>query len=209
MSPADKCETKKENMGVKKHITYVFNSLFIIFIGGIIMRLELYTVDNRYFNYLREVEPRVPYVKESRPFIGIVLKINYKNYFAPLGSPKEKHKTMRKQKDLIKIRNGELGVINFNNMIPIPISRCEKMDIDNIQDKKYKILLKDQLAWCNIHIHEIIKTAEKLYELICHSDKPNTMLRNRCCDFKLLERKCIEFMRENTLREEEFLYKVS
>ena len=55
------------------------------------MRLELYTVDSKYFNYLREFEPRVPYVKKNRPFIGIILKIHYKNYFAPLGSPKEKH----------------------------------------------------------------------------------------------------------------------
>lgn len=173
------------------------------------MRLELYTVDSKYFNYLRKFEPRVPFVKENRPFLGIVLKIHYKNYFAPLGSPKEKHKTMKKQKDLIKIRDGELGVINFNNMIPIPISRCRKIDIENMTNPKYKILLNDQVAWCNIHINEIIETAEKLYHLICYSDKPNTMLRNRCCDFKLLERKCIEFMRENTLQEEEFLYKVS
>ncbi len=42
------------------------------------MRLELYTVDSKYFNYLREFEPRVPYVKKNRPFIGIILKIHYK-----------------------------------------------------------------------------------------------------------------------------------
>ncbi|MBO5478903.1 MAG: type III toxin-antitoxin system ToxN/AbiQ family toxin [Clostridia bacterium] len=173
------------------------------------MRLDLYTVDSQYFNYLRKFEPRVPYVKEDRPFIGIVLKIHYKNYFAPLGSPKEKHKTMRKQKDLIKIRNGELGVINFNNMIPIPSSRCQKIDIANMPDPKYKILLNDQVAWCNIHIDEIIQTAEKLYYLVCYSDKPNTALRNRCCDFRLLERKCIEYMKVHTLHEEEFLYQVS
>ena len=173
------------------------------------MRLELYMVDSKYFNYLREFEPRVPYVKKNRPFIGIILKIHYKNYFAPLGSPKEKHKEMKKQKDLIKIKNGELGVINFNNMIPIPISRCKKIDIDHIPSPKYKILLKDQMTWCNIHINEIIETAEKLYYLICYSDKPNTMLKNRCCNFRILERKCIEYMKENSLHEEEFSYKVS
>lgn len=173
------------------------------------MRLDLYTVDSQYFNYLRKFEPRVPYVKEDRPFIGIVLKIHHKNYFAPLGSPKEKHKTMSNQKDLIKIRNGELGVINFNNMIPIPISRCKKIDINNTENEKYKILLNNQVAWCNIHMDEIIDTAEKLYYLICYSNKANIMLRNRCCDFRLLERKCIEYMKENTLREEEFLYQVS
>lgn len=172
-------------------------------------RLNLYTVDSDYSDYLRNFEPRVPFIKENRPFIGIVLKIHYKNYFAPLGSPKEKHKKMAKQKDLIKIKNGELGVINFNNMIPIPISRCEKIDIKNIQDRKYKALLNDQIAWCNIHIEEILQTAEKLYYLLCYSQKPNIQLHSRCCNFKLLEKKCIEFMKENTLREEEFLYHIS
>lgn len=173
------------------------------------MRLNLYTVDSKYFDFLREFEPRVPFVKENRPFIGIVLKVNYRNYFAPLGSPKEKHKTMRNQKDLIKIRNGELGVINFNNMIPIPISRCSKIDIDSIQDRKYQILLNDQVAWCNIHIKEIIKTAEKLYNSVCYLDNEDSILKKRCCDFKLLERKCIEFMKVNTLNEEEFIYQIS
>lgn len=173
------------------------------------MRLSLYTVDNKYFDFLRKVEPRVPYVKENRPFIGIVLKIHYKNYFAPLASPKQKHNTMKKQKDLIKIKNGELGVINFNNMIPIPMSKCTKLDINSTKDKKYKLLLNNQVVWCNIHMEEIIETAEKLYNLICYSNKASTMLKNRCCDFRLLERKCIEYMKVNTLNEEEFVYCIS
>ena len=173
------------------------------------MRLNFYTVDSSYFDFLRGFEPRVPFVKEHRPFLGIVLKVNYKNYFAPLGSPKEKHKLMHIQRDLIKIDDGKLGVINLNNMIPIPISRCLKLELNELGDEKYQTLLRKQLIWCNENSKQIIATAEKLYHLICYSDKPNTMLRNRCCDFKLLERKCIEFMRENTLQEEEFLYKVS
>ncbi len=173
------------------------------------MRLNFYTVDTHYFDFLRGFEPRVPFVKEYRPFLGIVLKVNYKNYFAPLGSPKEKHKSMHIQRDLIKIDDGKLGVINLNNMIPIPISRCLKLELNELGDEKYQTLLRKQLIWCNENSKEIIAIAEKLYHLICYSDKPNTMLRNRCCDFKLLERKCIEFMRDNTLCEEEFLYKVS
>jgi len=35
-------------------------------------------------------------IKEKRPFIGIILKINDINYFAPLSSPKEKHKKNEK-----------------------------------------------------------------------------------------------------------------
>lgn len=173
------------------------------------MRLNLYTVESKYFDFLRKFEARVPFVKENRPFLGVILKLNYKNYFAPLASPKEKHKLMHKQRDLIKIDNGKLGVINLNNMIPIPISRCIRLELETLGDSKYQTLLRKQLIWCNKNSQEIITTAEKLYELIYYSDEPNSMLRHRCCDFRLLERKCIEYMKENTLHEEEFSYKVS
>lgn len=173
------------------------------------MRLNFYTVDSEYFDFLRRFEPRVPFVKEHRPFLGIVLKVNYKNYFAPLGSPKEKHKLMNRQRDLIKIDDGKLGVINLNNMIPIPESRCIKLNLDEMGDEQYRILLRKQLIWCNDNSKEIIEKAEKLYESICYFDRPDSMLKNRCCDFRLLERKCIEYMKENALHEEEFLYKVS
>lgn len=173
------------------------------------MRLNFYTVDSEYFDFLRKFEPRVPFVKENRPFLGIVLKVNYKNYFAPLGSPKEKHKLMHIQRDLIKIDGGKLGVINLNNMIPIPESRCIKLNLKQMGDERYRILLKKQLIWCNKNSAEIITTAEKLYESICYSGKVDSTLKNRCCNFRLLERKCIEYMKENTLCEEEFLYKVS
>lgn len=173
------------------------------------MRLNLYTVDSEYFDFLRKFEPRVPFVKEHRPFLGIVLKVNYKNYFAPLCSPKEKHKAMHKQRDLIKIDDGKLGVINLNNMIPIPESRCIRLELKNMGDTKYQILLNKQLIWCNQNSEEIIATAEKLYESICYFDEENSMLKGRCCNFRLLEKKCIEYMKENTLQEEEFLYQVS
>lgn len=173
------------------------------------MRLNLYTVDSEYFDFLRNFEPRVPLVKVHRPFLGIVLKVNYKNYFAPLSSPKQKHTNMHEQRDLIKIDDGKLGVINLNNMIPIPMSRCIRIDLENIEDIKYKILLKKQFLWCNKNSSKVILKAEKLYNSVCYSDKENSLLKKRCCDFKLLERKCIEFMKENTLREEEFIYQVS
>lgn len=173
------------------------------------MKFDLYKVDESYFDFLRKDEVKVPMIKEDRPFLGIVLNVDYKNYFVPLSSPKEKHKTMHYQQDLIKIKEGELGVINFNNMIPIPVSRCNPIQINQIQDKKYKKLLENQIKWCTFHQEEILQTAKELYSTICYSNTQNTLLRNRCCDFKLLERKCRDYMKQNMLQEEEFLYQVS
>ena len=56
-------------------------------------RLRLYTIDADYLKYLSEVDERVMYwngstYKSERKYIGVVLKINDFEYFAPLSSPK-------------------------------------------------------------------------------------------------------------------------
>ena len=97
-------------------------------------------------------------IKEKRPFIGIILKINDINYFAPLSSPKEKHKKMKNNIDFLKINNGRDGVINLNNMIPIPYQYYYKIDINEEikKDKKYGLILKYQIIWCNKNLEKII-----------------------------------------------------
>ena len=68
--------------------------------------MELYRVDINYYNYMDYFEPKIPYVKnekQNRPFIGIVLNVNGKNFFAPLTSPKNKHLIMKNMQDFLKI----------------------------------------------------------------------------------------------------------
>ena len=87
-----------------------------------ILNLKIVRVSSDYCDYLREFDNKVAYnkyEKELRPFIGILFKIDKCEYFAPLSSPKEKHKKMKNTVDFFKIKNGELGAVNFNNMIPV------------------------------------------------------------------------------------------
>ena len=56
-------------------------------------RLRLYTVDDDYLKYLFGIDNRVIYwesdtYKSDRKYIGVVLKIDDFEYFAPLSSPK-------------------------------------------------------------------------------------------------------------------------
>ena len=93
------------------------------------MNFSFYTVDSDYCDYLRSADPCVPYTMDSksiRPFVGIVLLINDYHYYAPLTSPKPKHMEMKNQMDFLKIKNGEWGAINLNNMIPVPIACLKK-----------------------------------------------------------------------------------
>lgn len=167
--------------------------------------MELYKIEENYYKKLKEVDEKVPSLeneKGARPFLGFILKVNYKNYFAPLTSPKRKHETMKDKIDFIKIKDGKLGAINLNNMIPIPISRCKVISIEEITDKKYRELLTKQLQWCKENEFQIIARAHKLYDTICYQ-KENKELKQRCCDFKALEEKCFTYMKENQIREEE------
>ena len=96
------------------------------------MNLKFYRADASYCSFLRKVDPCVPYIqddKNARPFVGIVLTVSGLNYFAPLTSPKPKHKSMKNQVDFLKINGGAWGAINFNNMIPIHQSCLIPIDL--------------------------------------------------------------------------------
>ena len=85
-------------------------------------KLILVRLDSKYCDYLRQYDKKVPFnydKKELRPFIGILFTIDNCQYFAPLSSPKPKHKSLTNTIDLLKINDGEYGVVNFNNMIPV------------------------------------------------------------------------------------------
>lgn len=171
--------------------------------------MKVYKADLRYCNYLHYYEPKIPFVeneKENRPFIGTLLCVNGKNFFAPLTSPKKKHLTMKNTQDFLKIDEGRLGGINLNNMMPIPKSYLKEIQIKDIKDTKYRRMLYMQMEWIEKNKTRINNRAKNLYYLVLQK-KATENLINRCCDFKLLEKKCQEFMEKNNIKEEEILYK--
>ncbi len=165
------------------------------------MRLSFCRVNSDYCDYLRSFDSRVPLnsdVKQRRPFIGILIeKDSEMKYFAPLSSPKPKHITMKNQIDFLKIKGGVWGAINFNNMIPVKEDNLIKVDLkfspsDTKDEVDYKNLLINQLTWCNSNRENIVNKALKLYDTISHG-KGSEQLSLRCCNFKLLEEKCLNY----------------
>ncbi|MGN0453657.1 MAG: type III toxin-antitoxin system ToxN/AbiQ family toxin [Ruminococcus sp.] len=164
------------------------------------MNLSFYTVNSDYCDYLRKFDRCVPYTMEqkcTRPFIGVLLRVNDYTYYAPLSSPKPKHQKMKNQIDFLKINNGVYGAINFNNMIPIIDVVTQKINPNALHrsydNDAYRNLLNNQLSWCNSNKKTIISHAEKLYSKITEG-VANQSLKNRCCNFKLLEQKCREYI---------------
>lgn len=156
-------------------------------------------VDYKYCEYLRTFDERVPYnsgIKRNRPFIGVLFKVDGLEYFTPLSSPKEKHKHMRNTIDFIKIADGELGAINFNNMIPIRTKCYEELNLlvkpKTTKEIQYYHMLQMQLIWLNKNYHRVIKKAKNLYTKH-KNNQLNENIYKRCCNFSLLEQKCQEY----------------
>ena len=161
-------------------------------------KLQLYTLDMKYVRDLHRVDDRVQSVspqihKSNRPFVGIVVVCNEHLYCIPVDHPKEKHKKMKNDVDFTRVFDGEklIGVLNFNNMIPVDESVVTKMNVkvgknDKGSEKAYKILCAKELDWIQKNQGAIIKKANKLYRMIT-TDEANNLLRRRCVDFKKLE----------------------
>ena len=157
--------------------------------------MKLYNVANKYVDYLKNFDAKVPENKDAkRPFVGVIFTIDGNNFFAPLSSPKSKHLNMKNEADFHKINSGYQGAINFNNMIPIPNSELILMDIHAIPDENYRNLLNSQLKFINSNQDVLKKKAEKLYRLV-ESDnstltKHQLQIKQRCIDFILLLEQC-------------------
>ena len=162
-------------------------------------RLTLYKIDLKYIRNLAKVDDRVMSIspqinKCMRPFVGIVIVCNDKRYCIPLSSPKNKHKDMKNSVDFMKIYDGDklIGVLNFNNMIPVNEEVIVPLDMkirsgDTAPIKYYKVLCSKQLKWCQQHQENIIHRANRLYNLITSGNASHD-LKKRCCDFNKLEK---------------------
>ncbi len=131
--------------------------------------------------------------KETRPFVGIVIVCGTRKYCVPLSSPKPKHKSMKNDVDFTKIMDGEklIGVLNFNNMIPVDESCTIPLNLrivgkDDTVMRRYKKMAAKQLDWCQHNQEAIVKKANKLYAMV-QGEKTSVFLKRRCCDFRKLE----------------------
>ena len=157
---------------------------------------KIVKVDYEYCDYLWTFDSKFSYnagKKELRPFIGILFKIGTCEYFAPLSSPKSKHKKLKNTIDLIKINNGIYGVVNLNNMIPVTSKNYIEFDLNKKTENKAEMLriklLQNQLRYLTADKKEVITKSKLLYDLYKNDRLPKNV-KERCCNFVLLEEKC-------------------
>lgn len=144
--------------------------------------------DKRVFS----VSPQIG--KDNRPFVGLVVVLDKRQYCIPLSSPKDKHKSMKNGVDFHRILDSDgklIGVLDFNNMIPVRPDVVRKIQAkiyknDTPATRHYKELMSDQLTFCRRNQDIIIKKANKLYQMVSQK-KTSTQLKDRCLNWAKLE----------------------
>ena len=149
-----------------------------------------------YLHYQYNQQKTRLYIPSARyDWPQVMIQFLYPSYFLPpqRANPKPKHRSMKNDVDFTKILDGEklIGVMNFNNMIPVDESCIAPLNLriggnDDAATKNYKKMAAKQLDWCQHNQDAIVRKANKLYVLV-QSDKVSGYLKRRCCDFKKLE----------------------
>lgn len=174
------------------------------------MKLNLYSVSDKYIKYLRQFDDKIYDNKEEnrthkRKYVGIVLTINEFNYYIPMSSPKksdyidcEKQIIRNDTKTIIRIHNGNrlYGTLRISNMIPVPITELEPYILSSESDLKYKDVILGELRYINKNTQKIIKYAKTVYNQ--KNKNIETGYIENTVNFKLLEAKLKEWDKENS-----------
>ena len=182
--------------------------------------MRLYSVSDKYINYLRNSYPRIYSNKEdsrvhTRKYLGAVIEMSGYQYYIPLSSPKLKHdyvmidgvKKIRKN-SLIVIRitdkNGDheelKGTLQIGTMIPVPESELIEYDVNNEIDIDYKNLIWKELEYIRKHESKIIKNAKILYSKKANGSQDKVV--KYCLDFKGVEKLCDKWIAGNEIKDE-------
>lgn len=180
-------------------------------------KIKFYEISEEYINFLRKFDKRVMSPKaedreHTRKYIGIILDIKGFKYFVPLSSYKDNHDNFNERIDFIKVmeKNAETkyhkyAVLYMNNMIPVPDCAIIEFDFDDIEDEAYRgLLIREYLVCVETEKSKQIRdSARQVYNTKVNI--PTNKLSVRCCDFKLLEIKSLEYaqIKANLLKKEE------
>ena len=94
--------------------------------------------------------------------------------------------------DVFKIDSGNLGVVNLNNMIPTP-SFCLTEVLPTVKDVKYRTLIENQTTFLNDNKSKLF-TKVKRFWLQFEKEVLPSKVKDRCCNFILLEEKCKDYV---------------
>ena len=151
--------------------------------------LLFYEIDEAYLSYLNQFDNKVTITNNSnykynKFFCGIILNINDLNYFVPVSSFKKQQQT----NFLIIDKNRPISSLRLSFMIPVKDGFYKPANFLNF-DTKYQDLVKAEIKFCNQNKSDIYNKALEVY----NKALKNKFFSKLCCNFKLLEEKCLEY----------------
>lgn len=158
-------------------------------------KIYLYTISNSYINYLQQFDTKISLHNSTQGsvYVGAVLEIsNDVSYFVPLTSYSKKKEVKMKQRNQLVLslhelgnRDNKLGYMLFNNMIPVPKTELQLIDLSDQSIPKNR-MMKLQQTYMRSILSGIENKSAVVYRKQIDGDP---YFRNWCCDFKLLEEK--------------------
>jgi protein AbiQ len=164
--------------------------------------MNFYFIDEEYIKFLKRYEkekrgitkvPNIRYSDRNKFAFGAVMHINGFHYYVSVSSFDKKQEA----NILIRIPGDEKevkGSLRFNYLIPVPQKCLKKMVINNVDDKKYRLLLYKEYKFCLNNSEKIHEKAKKIYEMVCANRKQK--LTENSCDFHILEDGCMEYIKK-------------
>ena len=159
-------------------------------------KIRFYEVEDEYRRYLYQFDKKVS-LKSDRNYTGIIVSLENIFYVIPLTSkPLRKDGRKRNKRTTVEIYNESgilISALLINNMIPVDLRYC---NLVNIEKEKYKDYLISEYTYLRKKevIKEILLKVSNVYDIVKH-DKDD-FLKSFCCDFKLLEDKCVIYKKQ-------------
>ena len=151
--------------------------------------MEFYYVETDYVDYLRTFEFKVLQNKENnfqRPYVGVITTLNGIKYIIPLASPRGRFVTNKQQFHRVMDGSSLIGVLKFNNMIPVRDELIQWIDFNTVSDQAYKALLQKEYVFIKSIQTQIEGKALHYRTTIWNSNEFFIGISN---DFTLLEQK--------------------
>ena len=155
--------------------------------------MNWYIVDKKYINYLTQFDSHVGYVEYGERLklhVGTLLTIGNFHYYVPISSAKPKHQKMSNSLDFHKLQDESTrylyAQLKYNQIDCFRSFKSDKEKTDYIY-----LLQKEKFLIDNIQ-NTLQNKAMKLYQK-CIA-KPDSSLAARCCNFKMLEEKCLSYL---------------
>lgn len=155
-------------------------------------QLKMYDISENYKQYLKEYDNRVS-EKDGRKFYGILITKDNMDYYIPFTSKVEKKTNSKLTVNVKDTSNYVIAKLLLNNMIPVNEKDSYIVDINN---SKYKDYFNKEIAYLRKEnvIEEILRKVDNIFKVL---ENPNNsdydFFQKLCCNFELLEKKCIEY----------------